>query len=676
MSDNILFAGAGASAGPPSSLPSWWLLNEWIMKQLRDRLHSALGWSDTQVSSWIEDALVRRTQEAFPPEYQAQIIEEVCGERYFQALQSLDVEVLNPAHRAIAASAAADHVRAIVTTNFDRLIERALDEQGVSHWAVVDDEGYQQLADLQQRQVDLPLVVLKIHGCVSQPGSMIDTLKQRLRGRSAALERCLDGFGKAHWLYLGFSAEDLVSNPDYLSLRRRAGESLGGTYLSYPGSPETPRGQLSDWKSLGAGAKLLMGAHGDKAEVWVEGIDSFLTARFGLSSRARVGDARQPAVSGREESKRKLEKWAEDLSPAATGLCLAAIFEAVGNAEGAARLLDRLVRKEFILPADRDSEDYRAVQLHYGRLGAAWGRFLGVPDLHGMESNASVETAQSLLRLHSSELQFPAKTWLMCHQLWLGRGDLAMQLAAEKLAGLENGFPPDDAPRNEEDILDAWIAVAHGCLIDEGRETLQQVIDITPRMVTRAQACGDAIRAARVAALGMLASGRRSEDVRDEFNALDPIFAQAERVFDGFALGMRHLALGRWLVGSGGIALSKTLGQKSVARAALRSLGEAIQFFSRQGMDPWILYTTIQIIKAHGDLQDFEAAQAHANDAAQLLERFPIFEAHLREAQFQLLYMGGSEQAVAALEHAIEAAATHGLKHYQRMLQATRRTIT
>lgn len=354
---------------------------------------------------------------------------------------------------------------------------------------------------------------------------------------------------------------------------------------------------------------------------------------------------------------------------------MAAIFEAVGNAEGAARLLDRLVRKEFVTQADRDSEDYRAIQLHYGRLGAAWGRFSGVPDLNGMESNANVETAQSLMRLQLSELQFSAKTWLMCHQLWLGRGDVAMQRASEILAGLAKGFPPDDAPRKEEDIIDAWIVVAQACLIDEGQQTLQLVLDFSPTMVAKAQACGDAVRAARVAALGMLASCRRTDDVRDEFIAQDPIFAQAERVFDGFALGMRHLALGRWLVGAGGISLSKTQRQAPVARGALRYLGEAVKFFSLQGMDPWVLYATIQIIKACGDLHDFDAAQAHADEAAKLLERFPIFEAHFREAQFQLLAPSGVQQGVPALEEAVEAAQAHGLTNYHDVLQSTLRRV-
>jgi hypothetical protein len=120
----LIFAGAGVSAGKPSSLPGWYRLNEQIMFALRMRLEAGVErerWLAEVVSS--VDSL-RKTCH-FPPDYQAQLTEEMCGERYFRALQALDVDIVNNGHRGIAALAAGGAVSAIVTTNFDRLIEHA-----------------------------------------------------------------------------------------------------------------------------------------------------------------------------------------------------------------------------------------------------------------------------------------------------------------------------------------------------------------------------------------------------------------------------------------------------------------------------------------------------------------------------------------------------------------------
>lgn len=103
-----------------------------IIKALRQRLESALNrriWLE-QPESLLDAA---RGADRVPPEYQAQLIEEMCGENYFRGLQSLDVEAYNSAHECIAALAAARAFRVIVTRNFDRLIERALEQHAIAY---------------------------------------------------------------------------------------------------------------------------------------------------------------------------------------------------------------------------------------------------------------------------------------------------------------------------------------------------------------------------------------------------------------------------------------------------------------------------------------------------------------------------------------------------------------
>ena len=214
---------------------------------------------DTERPGWIADMLPSleeaRNAGGFPPDYQAQIIEEMCGDRYFRALQSLDVDVINTAHDGIAALAEVGGLRAVVTTNFDRLIERALDARAVEYRLAFNDEGFRTMADALQRHDRTWLPVIKIHGSVADHLSMIDTLKQRKRGRSDALRNCLDSLGACHWLYAGFSAADLEADPLYLGLVQRAKSSNGGTYILFPGT------------NLTEGARILVAAHGNSAEV-------------------------------------------------------------------------------------------------------------------------------------------------------------------------------------------------------------------------------------------------------------------------------------------------------------------------------------------------------------------------------------------------------------------------
>lgn len=183
----IVMAGAGVSAGNPSALPGWKPMNAAIAKTLCQRLESSID-SPDWLSHLIPVIDVEREAERFPPDYQAQLIEEMCGHRYFRALQSLDVDVINAAHDGIAALAAAGALKAVVTTNFDRLIEQALDRRGVKYDVAYDDVGYVDMSKRLSTGGSGPLPVIKIHGCVSDHWTMIDTLKQRKKGVHSTFE--------------------------------------------------------------------------------------------------------------------------------------------------------------------------------------------------------------------------------------------------------------------------------------------------------------------------------------------------------------------------------------------------------------------------------------------------------------------------------------------------------
>ena len=79
----VIMAGAGVSAGTPSKLPNWFQLNQMIVSALGERVDSYVrrpGYS-AEVRASIDS---RRDAETFPPDYQAQILEENCGVDYWR----------------------------------------------------------------------------------------------------------------------------------------------------------------------------------------------------------------------------------------------------------------------------------------------------------------------------------------------------------------------------------------------------------------------------------------------------------------------------------------------------------------------------------------------------------------------------------------------------------------
>ncbi len=649
----VAFVGAGVSAAPPTSLPGWYPLNHRIATALQTRLEAALdrpGWLDTVVAS--VDA--ERSRGGFPPEYQAQLLEEACGPRYFQALQALDVDVRNAGHEAVADLAAAGALRAIVTTNFDRLIEHALTARGLPFTVARDEREFAALA-----ADGAPLPLIKIHGCVTDALSMVDTLKQRKLGRSAQLQRCLDGLVGSRWLFLGFSGADLEGDPSYLGLVPGAPQSAGATWVAWPGSPE-----------LGAGAQVLMDAHGESGEVVIEevpAVGSALCEALGADSAQAIA---HEGPDSAEQFQGALTRWADALPVADAALCMAAILEAAQETEAAFRVLDRVVRRDR--EGIEGTEGFAAAELAYGRLGAAWGRAVSVPDLAGAESNISVETAQSLYRLQGTDQGYAAFGWAACLQLWLNEGQRATAMAGAILKSLVDTTRGGLTPSSDEEAVDAWLSAAQVLFVNTHQQTLLAVLGTAGEALNRARRCGDVVRAARVASLKLLALSLDPRDLSAEAAKHAPEFAEAERVGDAFALGMQQLALGRWMVGAGGLALAADAETGSIPRRALVHLHAAMAHFKGQGLDPWATLCLLQCAKAEADLGRFDVSDRCVDDARATLLRFPVLASHTLEVQAQIRRMKGDEEGTrAALRAALLAAEYSGLSARLEMLKAS-----
>ncbi|MBY5312305.1 SIR2 family protein [Rhizobium leguminosarum] len=650
----IIFAGAGISSAPPSRLPGWNDLQHQIASALAARLEP-MGWPN-----WlVEDVeTLRRIREAqtFPPEYQAQLIHEMSGDRYFRGLQSLDVTVTNRSHQAIAKLLSAKKVRAVITTNFDRLIERSLDAISVKYCTYIDAAGFSKLSS-SRASGRSSRTIIKIHGCVGRHLSMIDTLKQRLVGRKDALEAAIASFRDCHWLFVGFSAYDLVSNPDYLGLRKVAHEAAGGTYLAWPGIPPSPIPRL------GPGAQLLIEAFPGRANVIVEDASTFLS---GLCEELGLAFTEAPNASqdGRSEFNSNLTAWAATLSNSAAGLSLAAIFEGAGMGERTARVLHDLVYSA-ISPPSLEDPDWLDIQMHYGRVGAVNGRFTNVPNMDGVESNASVESLQSVFRAAMGSKSFKYQICMPGAFLWKGMSKHARSHAEvnlyrvlryiRKIGELEtvkserkrgntkrsDGIDPILPVSSDEEAIDAWLVAAQVLVLLKKTDVVQLAIALREPILRRAVKCGDPVRAARVIGLSALLAAEFSEDPSDKISGHEPILAEAKRVGDGFHSAMINLALGRWRVGWAGIdevRRGKITATESAARAEA-FLYDASESFKKLACRGWSTYAHIQGLKALADVRRFDEVNRQLDTLQMEVRRLPVLMPDYLVTLGQLHYM-------------------------------------
>lgn len=327
----VVFAGAGVSMPPPTCLPSWKAVNEVILDALADRL---VVFTDEDFARELRDRLVATRDDTtwFTPDYQAQLIEDEIGGEYFRVLRALDTDDRNGAHEAIAMLAAHGCLAAIVTTNFDRLLERALDSAGVGHRVYFERAQLATLPDVLAGGTTGCLPLIKVHGSIEAPDSMVDTLRQRLMERPEGLEEALCRLmADNHVLFVGFSGADLSYDPEYLGLRRAAASNQGFTCLVRPGDEPV------DMRALAA-------VWGDEAVLVDGNLPEWLGALLALAGlpAADVHDAL--AVDRAPALRASADAWAGSLGHMVSVSIMAALLSSSGRDELAFELLARTMR--------------------------------------------------------------------------------------------------------------------------------------------------------------------------------------------------------------------------------------------------------------------------------------------------------------------------------------------
>lgn len=336
----VIFAGAGISIAPPASLPSWFALNDAILEALWDRMERY------DLSKRIRQTVTAhikasRERHAFPPDYQAQVMVERAGMKYFELLSAVDSDHCNAFHNLAAVGARAGLVKAVVTTNFDRNFERAFAVAGAACRTFASEADFNAF---DARPPD-EIPVIKIHGCCTLPESMVDTRKQRLKGRAKSLESALASLLGAHpFIFAGFSGADFDDNANYLGIRDASAIAKGFTFLHQPGT--TVRDSIS----------ALMKAYGpDKARSLEMDATAFLKGQLNAAGIA-CPDHTQPSGAGRTIAERLREKI-EALDPMDAANMMFALAEANGDEPAARYLYDRVWKERAHMDYNPDSFD-------------------------------------------------------------------------------------------------------------------------------------------------------------------------------------------------------------------------------------------------------------------------------------------------------------------------------
>lgn len=338
----VVFAGAGISMGAPANLPGWFGLNDLLMQTLWDRLQKEYRVSGVIRSDFMDRLKARRDINRFPPDYQAQIMEDQAGIDYFRSLSSVDADVYNPAHHHIARLAKHGYLKGIITTNFDTMLERSFSAMNVPYQSFYDNTGYDALTQLINKDEPGFIPIIKIHGTATDPASMVDTLKQRLKGRSQLLNNLLQHYlERYYFLYTGFSGADLDFDPEYIGIRKAAPVSPGFTYVYRKGS------------KVRRSINTLMELYGEKTNKLESDADELfegLATKLSLPAYPYPFGQETPTGNPVQE---KLTSWVDSIEPMKAVNMVNALAESLGIETASRALMDRVWK-------DRNLEDYNS----------------------------------------------------------------------------------------------------------------------------------------------------------------------------------------------------------------------------------------------------------------------------------------------------------------------------
>ncbi len=217
----VVVAGAGISKAPPANLPSWWEYNRILVDSIGKigSQYLNLDGNVLNAEDIIEKANVVIISQLF--------VNHLANDLYFDLLSLLDGVQPNENHLLLAELAKKKIISAIITTNFDTLLEKAFTEKNVPYYVCSTPADY-------EHNDSVLFPIYKIHGSADKSKYAIDTVMQKLAGLSVGKKEVMrELFAKNHVLFMGFSGEDFLIDSDYIPI---SSCREGITWISHPGS--------------------------------------------------------------------------------------------------------------------------------------------------------------------------------------------------------------------------------------------------------------------------------------------------------------------------------------------------------------------------------------------------------------------------------------------------------
>ncbi len=203
----VVFAGAGISKDSPANIPDWNKYNNLLINEIGRMGSDYLGEPENILGEEDYSHVLSLTS------LSDFIFDYIAGDAYFPLLKILDGAQPNSHHLLLASLAKAKKIKAIVTTNFDTLIEKAFIIKEVPY-AVYDEPNSFNIEDHSNL-----FPIYKIHGSVTNTKEAIDTVTQKIRGLSYEKEAVLKHlFENNHFVFIGFSGADFDFKDYYIPI--------------------------------------------------------------------------------------------------------------------------------------------------------------------------------------------------------------------------------------------------------------------------------------------------------------------------------------------------------------------------------------------------------------------------------------------------------------------------
>ena len=203
----VIFAGAGISKDSPANIPDWNKYNNLLINEIGRLGSDYLGEPENILGEESYSHVLSLTS------LSDFIFDYIAGDAYFPLLKILDGAQPNSHHLLLASLAKAKKIKAIVTTNFDTLIEKAFNIKDVTYEVYHDSNSFK----IEDNPNLFP--IYKIHGSVTNTNDAIDTVTQKVKGLSNDKEAVLKHlFENNHFVFIGFSGADFDFKENYIPI--------------------------------------------------------------------------------------------------------------------------------------------------------------------------------------------------------------------------------------------------------------------------------------------------------------------------------------------------------------------------------------------------------------------------------------------------------------------------